>query len=402
MSMKGNTMPGTLKAIGLALAVGMVAGCAGISQSTSTRAPQTAPAATPVAAPFSPLTDFPKAPVSKPLPTAALQTIAVASCSNEDWNRDQKAFETITALKPDLMIFMGDNVYGSSTPDDPQLSDLRAAYWQQSQRREFRALAESVPYLAVWDDHDYGKNDAGGDFAHKALAQQMFDAFWGISPGSPQAHPEGVYGAYQIGPQGQKVQIILLDTRYHRSPLLPTDQRNAPGKERYMEDLDPNKTMLGAAQWAWLEQELRKPADLRLIVSPIQVLASGHGWERFGNFPAERAKMFEVIRRTNTRGVIFLSGDRHYGSIAKEPASPQTAAYALYDLTASAINMPWSVGPNGVQEVVPNRITSGAGQENFGLVRIDWAGRTVTLEGRDKTGGPIYAERIAFADIGLN
>lgn len=347
------------------------------------------------------LADFPQAPASRPLPTSALQTIAISSCSNEEWTRDQKAFETIASLNPDLMVFMGDNVYGSGAPDDPALSDLRAAYFMQSRRREFVALASSVPYLAVWDDHDFGKNDGGGDFENKALAQRMFDLFWRIGPSSPQAHPEGVYGAYQIGPQGQRVQLILLDTRYHRSPLLPTDQRNAPGKERYLEDSDPAKTVLGEAQWAWLEAELRKPADLRFIVSSIQVLATGHGWEKFGNFPAERARMFDIIRRSDARGVVFLSGDRHYGSIAKEPAGAVGVGYDLYDFTASAINMPWGVGPEGVQERVPNRVTPAIGQENFGLVKIDWEGRSVTLEGRDKTGATVFTQVVPFGSIGL-
>lgn len=364
----------------------------------ATTAPPSPPAPTPISAV---LADFPQAPPSRPLPTTALQTIAFASCSNEEWTRDQRVFEQITALAPDLMLFMGDNVYGSGAADDPQLSDLRSAYWQQSRRREFTALASSVPYLAIWDDHDFGKNDAGGDFQGKALARAMFDRFWRIGADSPQSQPDGVYGAYQIGPQGQRVQILLLDTRYNRSPLMPTDQRNAPGKERYLEDPNPANTVLGAQQWAWLESELRKPADLRVIVSSIQVLALGHGWEKFGNFPSERARMFEVIRRSGAKGVLFLSGDRHYASIVREPASPSTAAYALYDFTASAVNMPWSVGPDGVQERVPNRITPGIGQENFGLMRIDWAGRALTLESRDKDGKVIFTQPVPFAEIGL-
>ena len=68
----------------------------------------------------------------------------------------------------------------------------------------------------------------------------------------------------------------MLDTRYFRSPLKPTDEMNARGKERWIPDEDPSKTMLGDAQWAWLENELKRPAELRLIVSSIQVLSEGH------------------------------------------------------------------------------------------------------------------------------
>jgi alkaline phosphatase D len=378
------------KSLAVLATLAVLTACATGDRSLKVEAPPT-PA-------VSALADFPQAPASRPLPTTALQTIAIGSCANEEWNRDQKAFEQITALKPDLMIFMGDNAYGSDTPEDPQLSGLRAAYWIQSQRREFVALASSVPYLAIWDDHDFGKNDAGGDFAGKALAQQMFDRFWRIGADSPQAHPDGVYGAYQMGPQGQRVQIILLDTRYHRSPLKPTDQRGAPGKERYLEDPNPATTMLGETQWEWLREELKKPADLRLIVSSVQVLALGHGWEKWGNFPTERARILQLVKDTNARGVVFLSGDRHYGSISKVPGDQNPAGYDLYDFTSSAINMPWSAG---VEEKVPTMITSAIAQENFGLVQIDWAGRALTLEARDKEGRSLFVQRVPFSAIGL-
>ncbi len=60
---------------------------------------------------------------------------------------------------------------------------------------------------------------------------------------------------------GMRVQVILLDMRWFRSPLKITDQRGAPGKERYLPDPDPTKTMLGETQWAWLADELRKPPN---------------------------------------------------------------------------------------------------------------------------------------------
>src|SRR3712207_7177711 len=92
------------------------------------------------------------------------------------------------------------------------------------------------------------------DFVGKAQAQRLFLQFWDVPPGDPRAGREGVYHAETFGPEGQRVQVILLDTRYFRSPLRPTDQRDAPGKERYLPDDDPAKTMLGEAQWAWLAE----------------------------------------------------------------------------------------------------------------------------------------------------
>jgi alkaline phosphatase D len=179
-------------------------------------------------------------------------------------------------------------------PEAGLIDSLVHAYGQAAKIQDLATLRATVPHLATWDDHDYGKNDAGADFAGKVQAQQLFLQFWDVPPGDPRAGREGVYHAETFGPEGQRVQVILLDTRYFRSPLRPTDQRDAPGKERYLPDDDPAKTMLGDTQWAWLAERLREPAELRVIVSSIQVLAEGHGWERWGNLPRERQRLFNA------------------------------------------------------------------------------------------------------------
>jgi alkaline phosphatase D len=343
------------------------------------------------------LTDFPQAPVSPALPTRALSKILVATCMNEEWSRDQEILALMTAQKADLAILAGDNVYGSMTSNDPLLSDLRAAYWAQSERREFKGLVSSTPTLAIWDDHDFGKNDAGADNQARMLAQAMFDRFWRVGKGHPQAHPNGVYGSWMIGPVGQRTQIIMLDTRFWRDALVPTDERGAPGKERYIPDPDPAKTILGAAQWSWLEGELKKPAELRLVVSSIQVVADGHGWEKWGNFPAEQKRLFDLIRATNAKGVVFISGDRHISGIYREPA--ETVGYPLYDFTASSVNMPWGAG--GSEQPGTRRLGDAYYLENYGMVEIDWAARAIKLSIRDKQDVEVRARRISFEEIGV-
>jgi alkaline phosphatase D len=386
-----------------ALAASVVAACATPPQTAP--APNAPPAAPSAPAPANGLTaaqqavleGFPKAPITPALPQTPLRQILVASCSNEDtFDRPLTIFDRMAARKADLVILAGDNVYGSATPEDPILSDLRAAYWAMARRRPFTNLVATTPTLAIWDDHDFGINDGGGEtFAQRDLAQAMFDKFWRVAPGHPQSHPNGVYGSWVVGPEGQRTQIILLDTRYWRSPLKPTDQRDAPGKERYIADDNPARTMLGPTQWAWLEAELKKPAELRLIVSSVQVLAEGHGWEKWGNFPHERQRMFETIQRAGAKGVLFVSGDRHYAMIAKEPTN--VAGYPLYDMTASAVNMPWSLP--GKEEAIPQRVGPSVFGVNYGAVAIDWTGRSVTLEIRDRDDKVVHSQVVPFADI---
>ena len=177
-----------------------------------------------------------------------------------------------------------------------------------------------MPIIAIWDDHDYGANDAGGDFPYRQQSAALFRSFWQVPDTSPRGQRDGLYDAFTFGPPGQRVQIIVLDLRSFRSSLKPTDERGAAGKERYLPDPDPAKTMLGEAQWTWLGERLREPADLRLLVSSIQVLPEGHGWERWGNLPLERERLLELIEASGAGGVVILSGDRHLGALYQRTA----------------------------------------------------------------------------------
>jgi alkaline phosphatase D len=292
--------------------------------------------------------------------------------------------------RPELFIFAGDNVYGDLTPGAP--TPLVEAYAKAATIPGYSAVRQQVPVLAVWDDHDYGGNDAGGDFRYRDEAKALFLEFWQIAADDPRRSREGIYHAETFGPEGMRLQVILLDTRSFRSPLIPTDQHGAPGKERYVPDPDPAKTMLGAAQWAWLRDQLEQPADLRLIVSSIQVLAEGHGWERWGNLPRERERLFELIVETGAREVIFLSGDRHVGGIYHRPAAEP---YGLYELTSSGLNMTYAAAT----EAGPLRLGAVYGAANFGSIDIDWWAGEVALAVRAGNGEPVRRIRLALAEL---
>lgn len=315
-----------------------------------------------------------------PLPDGPLTRIAFGSCAHQD--KPQPVWDAVLAYRPDLFVFAGDNVYGDVTSAD--LAELKAAYAKADTVEGYRRVRASVPVMAVWDDHDFGRNDAGAAFPYKAETQRLFADFWQLPPDDPRRRREGVFDARTIGPAGKRVQMILLDTRYFRSPLKRTDQHGAPGKERYLPDPDPTKTMLGEAQWRWLAERLREPADLRVLVSSIQVLAEGHGWERWGNFPHERRRLLDLIRSTGANGVVLLSGDRHFGALYRETKG---VPYPLTEITSSGINM---VTPHHdpAKEPGPNRLGERFTEANFGTVDIDWTARTVTLSVVDQAGTP--------------
>ena len=216
--------------------------------------------------------------------------------------------------------------------------------------------------------------------------------FWKASDNDARRTREGIYDAHIIGPSGMRVQVILPDLRWFRSPLKPSDERGAPGKERYLPDPDPVKTMLGEVQWRWLAEQLAKPAEIRLLVSSTQVLAEGHGWERWGNMPLERQKLFDTIRASGAKGVVLLSGDRHVGAIYRETPA---GLYPLHELTSSGINQVyWAANEPG-----PNRVGALYPAANFGVVDIDWWEHKVTLALRDEGGNARRSVSLSFDEL---
>lgn len=290
--------------------------------------------------------------------------IAFGSCLQAG---PQPIWQDVLAAHPQLFLMMGDNVYGGF--DGASAAPLADAYDAQGWQPEFRAARAAVPMLAIWDDGEYGKNDGGGDFPYKAISAELFHRFWGMQPQRPLE--QGIYYSRTYGPPGKSVQIIMLDTRSLRSPLKPKGAA-FPYGGRYEPDTDQTKTMLGEAQWAWLEAELAKPADLRIVVSSVQVLAEGHGFERWGNLPLERDRLLRLLAQEPGR-VILLSGDRHAGSIY----ATRSGDREIVEMTASSLNKP-RTNPNRDAPIAP-LVSDEFPMENFGELAIDWERRTFTL-----------------------
>lgn len=336
----------------------------------------------------------PVAPEGPALPgmDAAVTSIAFGSCNTAQ--REIPILATIAGESHDLFMYVGDNVYGDARAYNADLPELRENYAALAARPEFRLLRSAVPMLATWDDHDYGMNDMGRDFPFKGFAEQLFLDFWGASEDDPRRQREGIYDAQIFGPEGQRVQVIMLDTRYFRSDLTRTDEYGAEGRERYIPSDNPDQDMLGSAQWAWLADQLAEPADLRLIVSSIQVLAEGHGFEAWRTMPLERDRLFRLINESGAQGVVFVSGDRHSAGLYRRD---DVASYPLYEITSSALNMASS---RENTEPGPNRLGRMYSAENYGVIGIDWEQDQLSLEIRDMDGDAVRQESISLSAIG--
>jgi alkaline phosphatase D len=299
--------------------------------------------------------------------------IAFGSCSEED--KPQPILNHVVAHHPDLFIYLGDNIYG----DSRNLDTLRAKYGRLAAKPEHRRLRESTTLLATWDDHDYGWNDTGRHFELKNESKQLFLDFWGEPRGSERWTRPGIYTSYMFEANGKRLQVIMLDTRWFRDNLLRND-RVPPHKNDYRPNPSPDSTILGAAQWAWLETQLRMRADVRIIASSIQYSHEYNGWESWTNVPHERERMRQLIRTTRANGVVFISGDVHWGEVSRWDTPDM---YPLWDVTSSGLTETWpSVEPN------TNRVGPVVRENNFGEIEIDWSRATPALSLRlfDVTG----------------
>lgn len=305
-------------------------------------------------------------------------TIAFGSCGHQD--KPLEIYQIVLKHHPELFIFLGDNIYG----DTKRMCVLKKKYKKLSKNKNFRALKDSVPIIATWDDHDYGMDDVGKYYPKKEASKKIFLKFFQEPKSSERWKHKGIYTSYLYQDQGKKLQVILLDCRTFRNDLLPYNGAlKGDTSYRYHLDYSPyslesDSTLLGTEQWEWLKQELLKPADVRIIGSSTQFATQFNGYEAWANFPGEQKRMLELIKETKANGVFFISGDVHYSELSK---LPNPGSYPIYDLTCSGLTEEWKfAAPNTY------RIGKPVMDNHFGLITIDWdsASPAVRLEVWDK------------------
>ena len=269
-------------------------------------------------------------------------------------------WDDILAENPNVWVWGGDIVY-ADTDDEER---LRAIYAMQDTVADYAKLKAEVPIIGTWDDHDFGLNDGGANFSVKKESQQVFLDFMEVPADSERRTREGVYASHEYETPKGKVKIIVLDTRYFRSDLIKDEDPN----RRYKPDTSEEATVLGDAQWVWLEEELsNSTADFNLIMSSIQVLSGEHGFETWGNFPKETEKLENIIAQSNAKGVIILSGDRHISEFSKTDVAG--LPYPLIDFTSSGLTHSYasfSGEPN------KHRVGEVVSDKSYGVITFDF------------------------------
>jgi alkaline phosphatase D len=317
-----------------------------------------------------------------------LRHIAFGSCARQD--KPQPIWDAVVAAKPDIFLSLGDNIYG----DTQDMAVMKKKYDMLAAIPGWQKLTKTCPILATWDDHDYGVNDGGAEYPKKDESQQLFLDFFGVAKDSPRRKQKGVYHAEVFGPPEQRVQVIVLDTRYFRSPLKKKAGKTPFGEGPYEASSDTTATMLGDTQWQWLAEQLKVPAKLRILMTSVQMVAQDHGWEKWQNFPHERERLYKLIKDAKAGGIVCVSGDRHLAELSMMDAG---IGYPLYDLTSSGLteaSQKWRK-----LEVNRHRVATMNWGNNFGLITIDWSkdDPLVRLQIRDEDGEVTIQEKLPLS-----
>lgn len=289
---------------------------------------------------------------------AVATKIVFGSCS--DQKRPQQMWDQMAKEQADYTLILGDIVYADKMP----FNEMTAAYNVHKNMESYRSLKASTKIYGVWDDHDFGANDAGKNHVGKDSAQVALFNFLDIPKDDPIRSQKGAYQSYDLKTGAKNVRLILLDTRYFRDTL----EADTVTSARYL----PNETgdILGQKQWKWLEDQLaNSSADIHLIASSIQVLSEEHDFEKWANFPAAKKRLFDLFQSTKASNIVLLSGDRHISEVSKIELPDYPTP--IFDLTASGLTHTWS---QIWEESNKYRVSDLVVNKNYGVLSIDWEG----------------------------
>lgn len=333
---------------------------------------------------------MPLASATAALHSAAPIKILFGSCLHQD--KPQPIWSAMNQEQADLLVLLGDNVYG----DTEDMLELKAKYAQQWAKPGMQAMLTDTLVIGIWDDHDFGENDAGAHYPQKEASRQIMLDYFKVPKDSPRrTRPDGIYTSYILTRANTTVQVLLPDLRWNRSPL------DSVGRVKYMlskapKNLGPylpsedeSKTLLGESQWVWLEQQLQQPADVRILATSLQFLPEFSGWESWANLPHERQRFLALLDKYHIDNMVIVSGDTHWSELSR---ITRKNGKPLWEMTASGLTEEWkNVSPN------KHRVGDSYAQANYGV--IDLVGRQLTMSIKDVAGNKVMAKTITLENL---
>lgn len=302
------------------------------------------------------------------------------------YKADTSIFYRMSEDDADFMLWLGDNWYlGEHEYHIAKGLANKAHYTRLAP--PMQRLQRVIPHYAIWDDHDYGYNDAGADYELKRAARKNFMDYW----------PNPYYGENNQGIYThflyKGVAFFMLDDRTWRASDKLWDEKW--GKP------NPEKVMFGKKQMRWLKKMLleNKDAPFKIIANGSQVVNPLAGGDCLAHFPVEYKELLDFIKDNKIKGVVFLSGDRHFSCVNK---LEREGHYPLYDITISPFTSDidkLTIKERNSSYLVPGTLVE---QYNYGYIGIlgnSDADRRLQLEIVNTKGKTVARFEVAASEL---
>jgi alkaline phosphatase D len=303
-------------------------------------------------------------------------TIATGSClylndppddrPGAAYGGDPNILEKIAGKQPDLMLWLGDNIYYREADF---FSGERLAYRNEHTRSHasLQRLLASCSQYAIWDDHDFGPNNSHRAYPMKEISLALFELFW-ANPPMPRSEHRGIYFSFTWN----DVDFFMLDNRFHRAP------NELPGS---------NKDFLGPKQMEWLLDSLAaSTATFKIIAMGNQAINHFDPVEGFHHYGREQRQLLDFLSDNRIEGVLFLTGDRHFSELIRLDRPDH---YPLFEFTCSPLSSS-TYSSMTTEKENPMRVpgTLVHTERNFGLITITGPRkqRQLTLSCYDSSG----------------
>ena len=286
-------------------------------------------------------------------------------------------FNSILSKSPDFMVWLGDNTYLREADWDSR-SGIYHRYTHDRSVKELQPLLGSVHHYAIWDDHEYGINDASRTYQLKDVTLKAFNDFWfNPIPGTPE---RGISHTFQWS----DAEFFMLDNRWFKV-------------EKEMND-SSYKTILGKEQIDWFIESLSQSlATFKFVAIGGQFISNSAAYENYAVLPVERQMIIDRIVENGITGVIFLTGDRHFSEVSVE--KPE-GFYPIYDFTIS----PFTSGAGGPRtETNTKRIAGSLIERTRNFAKFNIVGekkeRKIQVEYFNAKGESLYKMEIKAEEL---
>ncbi len=311
----------------------------------------------------------------KPAPDFSFLTGSCAYFNEAEFDRpgkpyggDSSIFETMANAPAAFHLWLGDNWYTREV----DYATIWGLNYRASVTRQLPVVQKfmaAMPQYAIWDDHDYGPNDAGKSYILKDESRKIFNNYW-CNPTSGE-DGKGIYTMINYS----DVDIFLTDDRFFRSEDEIADSiDNKPNVQ---------KEYFGKMQMEWLKNALTfSKASFKIIATGSQVLNPYSDFECMKKYSAEYYELLNFLSEQKIKGVLFFTGDRHHSEVLK---LERPGLYPLYDITSSPytsgvgkvrgaeLNNPLRVRGTLVEEQNFTKVTV-TGKRNERVMQIEFIG----------------------------